>query len=95
MPEESWYVETSNRLERIEVKIDGNGGKGIMARLDDVEMIANAAVLETDCREHVSELKEITEGLATAKKNSLRYAIDIFIRIAPWVIILLTLLGVL
>jgi hypothetical protein len=78
------------KVQTIEVLIKGNGGKGVLQRLDNVELLTDTSMSKTDCLEVRKQLEKITDR----RKMDARWVVELFIKFAPWVVITLTLLGV-
>lgn len=76
--------------QKLEILIKGNGGKGIHQRLDEVELIANSCARERDC---IVRRKEISTKYDRRQKD-LRWGIEVAIKFAPWVLIVLMLFEV-
>jgi hypothetical protein len=79
--------EVESDVKQIKTLIQGNGGKGIFQRLDEVEMIANLAVREPDCLERIKGLEQRYDR----RKKDVRWAVEVFIRFAPWVVVVMSL----
>ncbi len=74
-----------DRIGELEVKVDGNGGKGIHRRIDELEERTSRNVAREEFLQAIHGIEQKIEKAFEKQRKTARWIIEQIIRFAPWI----------
>lgn len=73
------------RVNDLEIKVNGNGGKGIHRRLDEIEERSDSHITREEFLQAIREIEQKIKEAFENQRKTWRWCIEQAIRFAPWV----------